>query len=124
MSKYEPSENNIKAFMQKLVKIIDQRVEAVLTKKKTLLESPAQVQQVAANKLSATVQMMGDSAITITLANKSGEGLIIGDIVYVEWRGTLSTNTAYIGRKAGATVPLLLQQIQDLESRISALENA
>jgi hypothetical protein len=89
---------------EKLLKIIDSRVQRALAAEKMLQELPAVVQSVSSTDGTARVSLRGDVQSEITLINKSGEVLTAGDSVFVSWRGTLSAATAYISRRAGSPV--------------------
>jgi len=93
-----------KQIFNKLAEFIDSRIASVFKQQRNLMESPATV--VSTNDLTgkATVQFINDDNVQLTLFNKTGEALSIGETVFVNWRGTLASNTGYVARRSGATI--------------------
>ena len=93
---------DIKNIAQQIIKLIDERIEKyMLHHNNSSHESVATVLQIHARTYKATVQFVDNEDITMTLTNKSGEVLSIGDSVYVSWRGVRAANTAFIARRGG-----------------------
>lgn len=93
---------DIKTISQQIIKLIDERIEKYLLHHNTSThESVAIVLSVNQQTAKAVVQFVDNEDISMTLINKTGEVLKIGDTVYVSWRGMRAANTAFISRRAG-----------------------
>lgn len=90
-----------KQITKMVIELIDGRIGAYLRQTNTLQELPASVVSVQETIDKAIVRLLDDSNTELTLYNKTGEVLSVGDTVFVYWRGRMATNTAYIGRRTG-----------------------